>query len=155
MRHQLGGFLSMVDGLWGRLVSWLWLILRELSHTLVLDIGHIASVGISYTVGDNLSATIWKSNPVGSKGGVTIPLFILAKICTRVIVSNGILVGIDSRSVSWGCIRGWGTSSVGSGSKEKSCDESLEKMKNIIIVFKRLTYNHMFTLDCMYYQSKL
>ena len=117
----------MVDRLWGWLVSWLWLILGELGHTLVLDVGHIASVGVSYTVGDNLSATIWKSNPVGSSGGIAIPVFILAKVCARVVISNSVLVSIDCRSISWGCIRGWGTSSVGSGSKEKSCDESLEK----------------------------
>ena len=118
----------MVDGLWGRLVSRLWLILGELSHTLILDVGHIASVGVSYTVGNNLSTTIWKSNPVGSSGGIAIPIFILAKVGARVIVSNSVLVSIDCRSISWGCIRGWGTSSVGSGSKEKRCDESLEKM---------------------------
>ena len=67
--------------------------------TLVLDIGNIARVGISNIVGDNLGAAIRKGNTVLSIGGVTIPLLILTKVGARVLISNTVLISINSRAI--------------------------------------------------------
>merc|ERR1712055_245236 len=77
--------------------------------SLVGDIGNIATVGISNVVVDHLGPAIGKSHSVGSTGGITIPLLILTKVGSTVVISYSILEGIDCRlvigglrSVAWG-----------------------------------------------------
>ena len=116
-------------------VCWLGLILGVLGDTLVPDVSNVAGVGVSSIVGDNLGATVGKGHAVLTKGGVSIPLLILAKVGARVAVRDSILVSIDGGGVSWGGVRGWGAGSVGSSSQEKGSDESLgviiKKVSNV------------------------
>ena len=73
-----------------------------LSNTFVPHISNIARVGIGNTIGDNLGAAIRKGNTVFTSSGVSVPFLILAKAGSRVIISNSILIAIDSRGIiSW------------------------------------------------------
>ena len=72
--------------------------------TLILDISNIARVSIGNIVGDNLGAAVGKGNTVLSSSVVAIPLLILGKVGSRVGVSHGVLISIDS----WGIFIGWG-----------------------------------------------
>merc|ERR550534_2357120 len=98
-------------------VAWvvgrLGLILGVLGNTLVLDISHIAGMAVSHVVGHNLSAAVGKGHSVLAKGGVTVPLLILAKVGAGVAVLDAVLVGVDGGGVSWGGVGGWGAGSVG------------------------------------------
>ena len=70
-----------------------------LGNTFVPHISNIARVGIGNTVGDNLGAAIRKGNTVFTSSGVSVPFLILAKAGSRVIISNSILIAIDSRGI--------------------------------------------------------
>ena len=70
-----------------------------LGNTFVPHISNIARVGIGNTVGDNLGAAIRKGNTVFTSSGVSVPFLILAKAGSRVIISNSILIPIDSRGI--------------------------------------------------------
>ena len=70
-----------------------------LGNTFVPHISNIARVGIGNTVGDNLGAAIRKGNTVFTSSGVSVPFLILAKAGSRVIISNSILIPIDSRDI--------------------------------------------------------
>jgi len=82
------------------MVSWCWVgldwgwVIMGLSF--VLDISNIARVGISSAVGDNLGATIRKSNTVFTSSGIAIPVLILLEAGTRVVISDSIAVLVDS-----------------------------------------------------------
>ena len=67
--------------------------------TLVPHISHIARVGISNIVGDNLGAAIRKVDTVLAIGSIVITVLIGSKVGTRVVISNSILILVDSRSV--------------------------------------------------------
>ena len=106
-----------------RLVSW-----ARMSHSLVFDISHIATVtgNISMVV-NNLNAAIRQGHPVVSSHQGTIRALILAKVDTRVLINDTILkciglgwfsITVGSRVVNWcrvnwgwavwcRCIRGW------------------------------------------------
>ena len=83
----------------GRLGWVVWLIV---SLALILDIGDIARVSVSHLVSDDLGAAVGKGNTVLAIGGVTITGLVLSKVSTRVVVSNSVLVPVDS----WAII-GW------------------------------------------------
>ena len=65
----------------------------------VLDISDIARVGISNAVSDDLGTAIGKSHAVLASGSITITVFVLAKVGTRVFISNTVVVSIDSRAI--------------------------------------------------------
>ena len=129
------------------LVSWGrgWVVglgLGVLGDTLVADISDVSTIGIGNAVCDNLGAAVRKGNAVRSGGSVPVPLLVLGKVGTRVVVSDSVLIGIDSRGnrllvgwcgvvgrgrvvnrgrgVSWGWVAGGsrGNGSAGKNSKE-------------------------------------
>ena len=116
---------DMVDG------SWVWdgLVLREVGHTIILDVGHITAraIGIS-SVGDNLGSTIGKGNPVVACHHLGVRGLSLAKSSTTVLVLNAILEGIwlgglwDWCWVNWcGVVGGlWDGSSGGQDSSKSN-----------------------------------
>ena len=120
------------------MVSWcrFGFVLRILGHSFVLDISYVARVGIGHTVGDNLSPAIRKGNTVRPMGGIPVPVLVLAKVCSRIVVSYSILICIDSRCVCWGGIWGRRGSSVGAskGSQDKGSSESLDKSISPILM---------------------
>ena len=122
-------FLSVVG--WDRLGCWvigrLGLVLGKLGYTLVLDVSDIPGVSVSNIVSDNLSAAVGEGHTVLALGGIAVPVLVLAKIGTRVVVSNCILVGIDSWGVGWGSVGGRGSSGIGGGGQEQGSEESLLK----------------------------
>ena len=65
----------------------------------VLDISDIARVGISNAVSDDLGTAIRKSHAVLASGSITITVFIVAKVGTRVFISNTVVVSVDSRAI--------------------------------------------------------
>merc|ERR550519_812208 len=67
--------------------------------SLVGDFSNIATVGISSVVADHLGSAVRESNSVGSSGGVAISLLLLVKLGTTVVISNSVLVSIDSRLI--------------------------------------------------------
>ena len=84
--------------------------------TLVLDIGNVASFGIVNAVGDNLDATIGKSNSVFSSRGVAVAVLIVSK--SGIAMFNITLDSI-SEVVCWGIkwLRGWDWCGAISGSR--------------------------------------
>merc|ERR1719187_2403459 len=63
------------------------------------DFSNIATVGIGSVVADHLGSAVRESNSVGSRGGVAISLLLLVELGSAVVISNTILVSIDSRPV--------------------------------------------------------
>ena len=135
------GWGGVVD--WGRLVG-SGLVLRVLGNAFVADISDISTIGVGNAVGDNLGAAVRKGNAVRSGGSVPVPLLVLGEVGTGVVVSDSVLIGVDSRGnrllVGWcGVVgrgrvvhRGWGVSwgwvawgSRGNGSAGKNSKEGL------------------------------
>jgi len=83
VRSRVPGFIRSIVGL-----------------TLISDIGNISRVLITNRVGDNLGATIRKIYTVLAIGSITITVFMLFKVGTRVVISNSIAICV----VSWGII---------------------------------------------------
>ena len=71
-------------------------------NSLIGDISNITTVGISDVVVDHLGPAVRKSHSVRSTGGVTIPLLILAKLGSTVVISYSILEGVHGRLVVGG-----------------------------------------------------
>ena len=69
------------------------------SSSTVLDISNIATVFISNIVVDRLDSAIRKSNRVGSMGGIAITAFTSIEMGSRVVISNGIFIGVHSRTI--------------------------------------------------------
>jgi len=70
-----------------------WLIV---SLSFVSYINNISRVSISSVVGHNLGAAIRKGNTVLSGGGIAIPVLVLGKVDTRVVISHSITILVDS-----------------------------------------------------------
>merc|ERR1719244_1440968 len=70
-----------------------------MGNAFIGDISNIATVGIGNVVVDHLGSAVRESNSVGSRSGVAISLFILAELGSAVIISNTVLISIDSRFV--------------------------------------------------------
>merc|ERR1712055_75692 len=68
-------------------------------NTLIGNFSNIATVGISGVVVDHLGSAVRESNSVGSSSGVAISLLILAELGSAVVISNAVLISIDSRLV--------------------------------------------------------
>merc|ERR1719187_757895 len=63
------------------------------------NLSNIATVGISSVVVDHLGSAVRESNSVGSRGGVAISLLLLVELGSAVVISNAVLISIDSRLV--------------------------------------------------------
>jgi len=84
------GRCSLVDGSMSNGVS------RSSS---VLDISNISTIGIINLVVDSLDPAIGKSNRVGSSGGISITVLSSMELGSRVVISNGIFIGIHGRAI--------------------------------------------------------
>jgi len=82
----------MINGSWVGF-DWCWGVV---CLSLVFDISNIARVTISNVVGHNLGATIREGDTVLAVGGITIPVLVLGKVGTRVVISNSIAILVDS-----------------------------------------------------------
>ena len=101
-------------------------------NSFIGDLSNITAVCISSVVGDNLGSAIRKSNPVGSRGCVSISLLVLAVPGSAVIISNSVLVGVHCRLIiGWfrGVPRGR-REAQGSGNKAAQNNNSLQIYKN-------------------------
>ena len=67
--------------------------------TRVLNISNISAITIN-TVSYSLDSAIRKGNIVASRGSISITVFSLTKVDSRVVISGGISI-----VVNWGCIR--------------------------------------------------
>ena len=65
--------------------------------TFIPNIGNISRVFISNRVSDNLGATIRKIHTVFPTGSITITVFMLFKVGTRVVIKDSISIFIVSR----------------------------------------------------------
>ena len=106
-RGVLGGRLVLGLSLVGGLV------LGVLGLALVLDINDVARGGITDSVGDDLGPAVGKSNAVLAVGGIAIPSLVLAKVGTRVVILNTVLVGVGSRLIISGLLVGRGGLVIG------------------------------------------
>merc|ERR1719430_1594685 len=68
-------------------------------NSFVGDFSNISTDSISSVVVDMLDSAIRKSYSVGSSGGISISLFLRAKVGSTVVISNSVLVGIHSRTI--------------------------------------------------------
>merc|ERR1719244_49227 len=84
------GRCSLVDGSMSNGVS---------RSSRVLDISNISTIGIINLVVDSLDSAIGKSNRVGSSGGISITVLSCMELSSRVVISNGIFIGIHGRAI--------------------------------------------------------
>jgi hypothetical protein len=75
------------------------LIVRILGLTLISDISNISRVFISNLVGDNLGSTIRKIYTIFAISSITITVFMLLKVGTRVVIKDSISIFIVSRGI--------------------------------------------------------
>jgi hypothetical protein len=79
--------------------------------TLILDISNKTSSCIKYIVGNNLGATIGKSNAVFSIGSIPVAVFIVSVLGRSVVFislnSIGKIICWGSVLVDWSCSIGW------------------------------------------------
>merc|ERR1719500_473800 len=64
------------------------------SNSFIGDILDVPRVPVSAIV-DHLSPAVRKSHPVGTRGGVPIPVLLLAKVSSTVVITDSILVSIE------------------------------------------------------------
>merc|ERR1719430_322421 len=69
---------------------------RIAGYSFIGHILNISRVSIS-TIVDHLSPAIRKSHPVCTRGGVSISLLLLSKVSSTVVITDSILVSIQSR----------------------------------------------------------
>ena len=96
-------------------------------NSLIANIHDISTVFISCSVVHNLGSAIRQSYSVGSGGRVSIPLLLLVKPSSGVIISYSVLVGIVGRCIIAGLFVARSTLRGSQGSRDKGrCkDESL------------------------------
>merc|ERR1719382_1291091 len=63
-------------------------------NSFIGDILDVPRVPVSAIV-DHLSPAVRKSHPVGTRGGVSIPVLLLAKVSSTVVITDSILVSIE------------------------------------------------------------
>ena len=98
---------------WGRVVGGLGLVLGELSHSLILDVSHVAVVVVG-SVGDGLNTTIRQVDLVATLDSFAVSRLGCSEVSSRVLVGDTILVGVGfgglvvggRLTVGWG----WGWS---------------------------------------------
>ena len=76
-----------------------WVVWLVVSLALVLDVGDVAGVSVSHVVSDDLGAAVGKGNTVLAIGGITIAGLILGEVGTRVVISDSVLVAVDSWAI--------------------------------------------------------
>ena len=100
------------------------------------NISNISTVSISNLVVDSLDSAIRKSNRIGSRGGISIPVLTMAEGSSRVIISYTIVEGIDwclisigrsSMTISWCWSISWCRCISVSGSIVSCCYSSQSK----------------------------
>merc|ERR550519_106038 len=69
---------------------------RIAGNSFIGDILNVSRVAIS-TIVDHLSPAIRKSHSVCTRGGVSISLLLLSKVSSTVVITDSILVSIQSR----------------------------------------------------------
>ena len=67
--------------------------------TLISDISNISRVFIPNLVGDNLGTAIRKIYTIFTIGSITITVFMLFKVGTRIVIKDGISIFIVSRGI--------------------------------------------------------
>merc|ERR1719312_969287 len=89
-----------VDGCrvnWGWLVGWGWV-----SHTVVLDIGHVTTIALYVSmVVNNLDAAVRQGHPVVARYQLGVRVLVLLKVGARVVVVDAVLEGIG---LGWFCV---------------------------------------------------
>ena len=80
------------------------------SFTRVGNISNVTGSGVSNGVGDSLDSAVRKVDRVGSAGGITISVLTSVEPRARVVIGDGVVVGIDGGSNGLG-----GSVSVGGG----------------------------------------
>merc|ERR1719430_2198009 len=65
-------------------------------YSFIGDILNVSRVAVG-TIVDHLSPAIRKSYPVCTRSGVSIPLLLLSKVSSTVVITDSILVSIQSR----------------------------------------------------------
>merc|ERR1719402_572150 len=70
-----------------------------MGNAFIGNLSNIATVGIGSVVVDHLGSAVRESNSVGSRSGVAISLLLLTELGSAVVISNTVLVSIDSRLV--------------------------------------------------------
>ena len=72
--------------------------------SLVFDISNIAGVSIGNIVGNNLGPAIGKVDTVFTMGGISVTVLVGGEVGSRVVISNGISVVVDSGSLILGLL---------------------------------------------------
>ena len=94
-----------------------------LGHSRVLNISNITTVGISNLVVDSLGPAVRKGNLVGSRCSITITVLPSIEVGSRVVISDSIVVGIDSGLIIGGLLVG---SSMDRGMVGRGMDRSMD-----------------------------
>ena len=121
----------MVD--WGWLVSgwvlWGWSVVWG---SFVGNLGNISGVSISGSIGDSLDTAIGKGYTVGSRGSISVTLFVLVEVSLAVVISDGVFVSVYwwgifvYWSVSWGMVSRWASwDSSGNSQEAGECNTGL------------------------------
>ena len=134
--HSRSKGLSVVG--WGWLVGWSWVFWgwSVVWDSFVGYLGNVSGVSISSSIGDSLDTAIGKGYTVGSRGGVTVTLFVLVEVSLAVVISYGVFVSVYWRSIfvywsfavswSWGMVWSWSSwEGSGNGEGSKECNKGL------------------------------
>ena len=118
------------------------------------NISNISTVSISNLVVDSLDSAIRKSNRVGSRGGISIPVLTMVEVSSRVIISYTIVEGIDwclisigrsSMTISWCRSISWCRCISVSGSIVSCCYSGQSKnnkdLNNILSITKKVEHD--------------
>ena len=68
-------------------------------NALVGHIGDVTAVSVGGVIGDDLGSAVGESNPVGSGGGVSVPLLVLGEVSAAIVVGYAVLVGVGGGGV--------------------------------------------------------
>ena len=79
--------------------------------TSVFDVSDVSAMSIVNMVSHNLESAIGKSNTVFARGSISVTVFILTKVSSRVVIGHSILVIVHRRDIGIS-----GGRSVGRGS---------------------------------------
>ena len=134
--HSRSKGLSVVG--WGWLVGWSWVFWgwSVVWDSFVGYLGNVSGVSISSSIGDSLDTAIGKGYTVGSRGGVTVTLFVLVEVSLAVVISYGVFVSVYwwgifvywsfAVSWSWGMVWSWSSwEGSGNGEGSKECNKGL------------------------------
>ena len=88
----------------------------------VSNIGDVTGGGVSNGVGHGLDSAVGKVDRVAAAGGVTVSVLTGLELGAGVVISNGVVVGVDGGADGLSRVSavGWGRGSGGSGGDEGS-----------------------------------